>query len=273
MNKKDKMILMLPFKEENKWGKLSNKNVVIVIVKNENIQENWFNMIINNTFKFIFIHIPRAAGTTITNLLSKLTTYCDLEIGGTHFGETIQSLYRKRFGLSKHSPSIEVIKVIGMKEWIRFFTFTFVRNPFTRIYSIYNFSKRWANLPEKYKKIMDQFNSFEEFVLSGILEKDPGYDNIFRPQTYWITDPHNKKILVDFVGKVENLKDDLMYVLEVIEAKKLIPNLDNLPILNQSEPFDIKAYENPTVIDVIRKIYSIDFDLFQYPNDVEIFFK
>lgn len=226
-------------------------------------------MIINHTFKFIFIHIPKTAGTTVSEFLSKLTTYADLELGGTAFGESLQHLYRKKYGLSKHSPSFEVIKLIGEREWIRYFTFSFVRNPFTRIYSIYNFSKKWEGLPEEYKNLMDQFESFEEFVLSGILEKDPGYDNIFKPQVFWVTNPHNRKILVDFIGRVENLKSDLLYILKIIDAKKLIPFLDNLPVLNRSERFDIAVYENPAVVDAIRKIYDIDFKLFGYSDDVE----
>lgn len=227
-------------------------------------------MIINHTFKFIFIHVPKAAGTTITNFLSKLTNYCDLEIGGTAFGESIQPFYRKRFGLSKHSPASEVKKVIGAEKWSKFFTFAFVRNPFTRIYSIYNFSKKWEGLPDKYKKTLLQFDSFQEFILSGILEKDPGYDNIFRPQVFWLTESINSKnIIVDYIGKVENLKEDLKYILQIIDAKKLISLTETLPKLNRSEDFDISVYENTEVIERIAKIYSIDFELLGYPKDIE----
>ena len=73
--------------------------------------------IINNSYKFIFGHIPKAAGTTITNQLSAYTNYCDLEIGGTCFGEKIQPAYKKRFNISKHSfekcgiTGLNVIKI------------------------------------------------------------------------------------------------------------------------------------------------------------------
>lgn len=167
-------------------------------------------MIINNTFKFIFIHIPKSAGTSITNFLSELNTYCDLEIGGTSFGENIQSHYRKRFSLYKHAPAFEIRNIIGHKEWKKFFSFAFVRNPFTRVYSIYNFLKKWENLPEKYGKMMEQFESFEEFILSELLEKDPGFDNIFRPQVFWVCEfKKNNYKIIDFIGKVENLKGNV----------------------------------------------------------------
>lgn len=232
-------------------------------------------MIINNSYKFIFIHIPKAAGTSITNFLSKLTNWCDLEIGGTAFGERIQPLYRSRFGLYKHAPASHVINILGRKEWSKFFVFTFVRNPFTRIYSIYNFSKKWSDIPEKYKNFFQDCDTFEDFVMSDILEKDPGYDNIFFPQVFWITDSPNfrrsKNIIVDYVGKVENLKSDLINILEIIGANKLIRDLDTLPHLNKSNSFDVSVYENPKVVDRVRNLYKIDFETFGYSMDIDDF--
>lgn len=229
-------------------------------------------MIINNTFKFIFIHIPKSAGTSITSFLSKLTNWCDLEIGGTFFGEKIQPFYRERFGLSKHAPASLVRKILGQTEWSKFFVFTFVRNPFSRIYSIYNFSKKWPKLPEKYKNIFSNFDTFEDFIMSDILANEPGYDNIFLPQVFWITDPpnfRNVNNILDYIGKVENLKSDLINILQIIDQNKLIRDLDELPHLNKSNNFDISIYENPKVVDKVRKLYKIDFEIFGYSMDVD----
>ena len=45
--------------------------------------------IINQSKKFIFVHVPKAAGTSVTSAFSKYTSYQDLEIGGAKFGESI----------------------------------------------------------------------------------------------------------------------------------------------------------------------------------------
>ncbi len=226
-------------------------------------------MILNFTFNFIFIHVPKSAGTSITKFLSQLTTYRDLEIGGTSFGEAIQPYYRKRFNLSKHSTAFEIKCIIGEDTWKKMFTFGFVRNPFTRIYSIYNFLKKWENLPQKYKNLINQFETFEDFILSDVLEKDPGIDNIFKPQTFWLCKPDSSDIMVDFVGRVEKIHDDLFYILKVLGLRKLLNKIDKIPHLNKSEDFDIGVYSNPKVVERVIKIYKVDFEIFGYQTDIE----
>jgi len=82
--------------------------------------------IINHSFNFVFVHVPKAAGTSVTSILSKYTNYCDLEIGATEFGEYIQPAYKKRFGLAKHSPARDIRNLVGAVAWSKFFTFSFV---------------------------------------------------------------------------------------------------------------------------------------------------
>lgn len=40
-------------------------------------------MIVNHTHKFIFVHVPKSAGTSVTQMFSEYSSYRDLEVGGT----------------------------------------------------------------------------------------------------------------------------------------------------------------------------------------------
>jgi len=66
--------------------------------------------IINNKYKFIFVHVPKNGGTSITNFLSSYSTALDIEIGGTQIGELLQTSYIERYGISKHSTSLNLKK-------------------------------------------------------------------------------------------------------------------------------------------------------------------
>jgi len=48
----------------------------------------------------------------------------------------------EKFGLEKHSSVRGVVHVVGEEVWSEYFTFTVVRNPFSRIVSWYTFAER-----------------------------------------------------------------------------------------------------------------------------------
>jgi hypothetical protein len=144
-------------------------------------------MIINQSVGFTFIHIPKSAGTSITQFLSRLNCPFDLEIGGTVFGEDIQRAYKQRYNLRKHSTLAEARDTIAMaRPPGDMFCFTFVRNPYTRLSSIFYFLRQWEDYDPDLLRIMKSFASFHEFVASGLFMRVPGPDNIFRPQSDWL---------------------------------------------------------------------------------------
>lgn len=217
--------------------------------------------IINNTFNFIFIHVPKAAGTSITNALSEYTTYCDLEIGGTAFGENIQPFFRNKFGLYKHIPARELKNIIGHKDWVKFFSFSIVRHPADRLLSIFNFLKQWEGTPENLREKLLEFESFDDFVTSEIWKSRPGPDNIFFPQTHWLCDKNNN-LLVNFVGKLENLESSIEDIKELLS----LPYRNNGEIKKLNESSGEKSYSalSSESAQLINSFYERDFTTFQY---------
>jgi hypothetical protein len=96
-------------------------------------------MIISNSKKYIFIHIHKAAGTSVHFALDDTLAWNDISIGSTPFGEQIQQPYFRRFNLQKHSSAQDIRKIVGEGTWSNFFRFTFVRHPFNRAVSLYTF--------------------------------------------------------------------------------------------------------------------------------------
>ena len=215
--------------------------------------------IINNSYKFIFVHIPKAAGTTITNQLSAYTNYCDLEIGGTLFGEQIQPAYKKRFNISKHSTATELQAITGEVEWSKNFTFTFARNPYTRAFSTYKFLLEWKGTPIGLKNELLKFKNFSEFIESDFLLTRPGPDNIFKPQTHWAT--KKGKNLLNYIGKLETINEDITHILHTILDRSPIKKTVT-PKLNSSK--ESKLNVSKKAINRINELYESDFQLFEY---------
>jgi hypothetical protein len=217
--------------------------------------------IINNKYKFIFIHIPKTAGTSLSVYYGQIMTPIDVEIGGSAIGEILQPYYMKRFGINKHSAANTFKYILGDKVFNDYYKFCFVRNPFDRIVSVYKFLKTWLpnSMATEHAKIFENFNSLMDMLNSEYWQNTPGVDNMFQPQAYWVLDVNNK-MLVDYVGRVENIVTD-------IHALNKSLNLE-LPMFDISLNQSLKNKENITItkggIELIKNRYAIDFDTFNY---------
>lgn len=164
-------------------------------------------MIVNHTYRFIFVHVPKNAGTSVTQALSKLSSWRDQEIGGTQLGEALSAHYMKRFGMRKHSPASDIRKVVGDDIWNTYYKFAFVRDPFARLNSVWSFLNKWRDWPRS--EIMDEFGSIDDFVASDFF-KSGGPDNILKPQTHFIDVPLN------FLGSCDATSRDFKIILEAL---------------------------------------------------------
>lgn len=227
--------------------------------------------IINNSYGFIFVHVPKAAGTSVTAALSGLTNYCDLEIGGTNFGERIQPAYGERFGILKHSTASELRQVVGSILWSKYFTFSFVRNPYTRCLSTFYFLKKWEGGNRQLREKLQSYQSFSEYVLSDVWETTNGPDQIFLPQAYWLRErPNRDKILIQKIGKLENLETDLRDILKIIDAPKRLTENLKVSQLNKSREEAYETLTNAAVIEKINKKYAVDFETFEYSENPDL---
>lgn len=161
----------------------------------------------SHKYKFIFIHIPKTAGTTICS-------YWD--------GSLLKQVCKETGVLGGFHRSAMQLKERYPKEWDEYYKFAVVRNTYDRFVSKYFFK----DLEPK------------EDADFGI-EWDDRMSESMLPQLYWITDRHdyflptNKKydrqdlhfgnIIVDKVCRYETLEEDLREVfkhlgLEIDEA-------------------------------------------------------
>ena len=182
--------------------------------------------------KFIFVHIPKTAGTTIKTWLKKV------------IGECPEPVW-------EHFKIKEIVHMFHETFFQECFKFTFVRNPWDRAVSHYFYfrSERYRKKnPVKWRKYSSV--SFDEFVKRKMM---------FMPQFENIVD-NRGRVRIDFVGKFESIIEDLGFVADKIGVKKP----DILPISNKTEHNDYRSYYNSKTIEIIKDYYKNDIELFGY---------
>ena len=216
-------------------------------------------MIVNNSHRFLFIHVPKAAGTSVTRELSRFTTFRDVEIGGTRYGEKIQDMYAARFDLRKHSPATKIRAKAGPELWRGFFVFAFVRSPYARAYSLWKFLRKWRDGPNH---ALAERLSFEDFIASD--EVRAGAVDIAKPQARWLADAEGRLLDgIDFVGRVERFDEDFAFVLSTI-ARRPTPYRSEK---RENASADVSEWETaitPRAQAAIEDVFAEDFVLFDY---------
>lgn len=173
-------------------------------------------------------------------------------------GNTLKKEYSKidtKFGERKYtlSPTEKT-----------YYSFTFVRNPFERLYSCY-YSKYIAD--KKYDKERLDF----DYYMGGIIKKDKGFphfvktiskipdalaDRHFKSQYSLI---YKESILpIDFIGRYENINEEF----KIIQKRF---NLDPLPHLNPSGKKNWRSAYTPELVNIVKKRYEKDLSTW-YPT-------
>lgn len=202
-------------------------------------------MYISNTKQFIFIHIPKNAGTTIKKIL---LPYID-----EHTYSIIGELVKKT---GPSYPSHEKFSLSKKNQYKNYFTFAFVRNPWARHLSYYSFKTRTK---EWFPKLFPTFESYIKSLTKKVVRKEEieWRDN----QSSWIYDDKDN-LLVDFVGKLENLQDDLKTVFDKLSLQ--FPSSSEFPHMKNSRIDDYRKYYTDEMREIVCKHNQRDIRLLNY---------
>ena len=148
----------------------------------------------------------------------------------------------------------------GREDWDGYFTFSFVRNPWAQFLSFYYFKKTGVHKPpltEFLKMSYDELSKMHNTPRNWAESKRTG---IYRNQISQLSDDDDN-VIVDFIGRFENLQEDFDKVCERIN----IPQR-TLPHRNKREykhkPY--WEYYDDESIEIIRNLYKKDIEYFGY---------
>jgi len=210
-------------------------------------------MPISHHYKCLFIHIPKTAGTSIEKTLD---IYGDWRKENREilFGR-IESGELKNIGLKtdflQHVTIAEAQEISCIPQ--DYFSFSFIRNPWDRMVSIY--SNPDNNLVWKARRMgIDLLDlSFEEFVLEiGRI------NHVHLTEQYKFICDEQYRLQVDFLGRFENLLEDYSIICEKVGLNTQFTHA------NKSEHLSYKNYYNANTKRIIEDRYEADIELFKY---------
>jgi hypothetical protein len=128
------------------------------------------------------------------------------------------------------------------EKWNNYFIFTFLRNPYDRIVSGWNYVNKY-NIPfDRFINIKYNANSYD-------------YWHVFMSQSRHIID-NNGKFRIDYLGKFENMESDLKIILNKIGFKNIL----HKPFKKNSKKHDNYEtyYNNNTIIEKVNNLLKED---------------
>lgn len=226
-------------------------------------------MIISHKYKFIYVAPEKTASNTIRLLLKDYADLilsfkgrfpCDsssavwLDLAEPHM--PIQSIYYKFFKPHK-------------KQFNSYFKFSFVRNPWDRMVSYFEFMCKRAHMHESihypdhvasyelYKRVSEM--GFAEFLRQA--QREPkfclGFGNFCGYERFFVDRRGNNQM--NFIGKVENLQEDFNAVCDKIGIPR-----QELIHTNKSRHKSYTKYYDDELRDIVAKAFAADIEHFGY---------
>jgi len=216
---------------------------------------------ISKKYNFIFFHLPKAAGTSI---LAGLRHNLGKSVKSNERNGNLTTFLKQKHKIlwPNHVQCSIVKDYLGEKEYKNIFKFVFVRNPWDRTVSLYHYTKQKE--PAIYKKLNIEMPQFTKNIIESKSFGDwvRNY-NIAGPQYNFLTS-RSGELLVDYIGKTENVQSDLSYICGLLN----IPNI-KVNKLNTTKRKDYRDYYDSETIEIVAKKLKQDIDFFGYDFDGE----
>jgi len=209
-------------------------------------------MLISIKKNFLFIHVCKVAGVSIENILKPYSN-------NNHPFVIINKLFKKinienPIGIPKykvydrHAKARDIKKELPNDLYRKLYKFAFVRNPWDWQVSLYHFIK---SSPDHFRYNLVKDMNFKDYLRWRVYE-----DKTL--QIDFVTD-ENGQIIVDFIGRYENLYQDLKKVCKVLNIK-----FNYLPHLNKSKHDYYKKYYCKETRKIVERNFKEDIEFFKY---------
>jgi hypothetical protein len=211
-------------------------------------------MIVSHSNKFIFLHIPKTAGTSVRKSLLPFANPLEIKTHSKIYRRLLGSLTPHKYVDFRHNPHWSLSKaksILPAMVFDNYFKFCFVRHPVNWQYSMFMHILSHPHIGEFQKRypFIYKYKSFEDYMRWRI-------DSGAIPQVAQMLN-FDGRFEVDFVGRFENLTEDFNIIC------KRAGIAADLPFLNKN-----KIKEDYKITDKARQLviynYQDDFNAFGY---------
>ena len=227
---------------------------------------------LSHEYKCIFVHIPKVAGQSIEHVF--------LNLHGLTWETRSPLLLRANEDPELGPPRLAHLKAseyvscghITQEKFDSYFKFAFVRNPWSRLVSIYTYLGYFEVMP------------FKQFISEDFSSATAWEPHLFIKSQYDYLFDENGKQLVDYIGRFEDLQSGFNQVCSemglseitlpyVNKTKKNVGGVQRLKkVIKQISPFhknysvpgSYTQYYDKESIQYVKNLYEKEIDIFEY---------
>lgn len=222
-------------------------------------------MILSTSHNFIFVHVPKTAGTAMTAALDPFAVQGTRTLWRRFLRRLPVHEAPERIYLRKHETAADMRRKLTPPVFDRFHRFTVVRNPFDHAVSHYEYLKEFRNA-----KLAARFGAmpFRDY-LRHRLEPRRWSDRFFirlPDQAHFLVGPDGR-MLVERVMRFETLAADFAQLaadlrLGAVRMERINPTRSK----TGARPF--QSYYDAETEDLVRRLYARDFPLLGYAQEL-----
>ena len=214
-------------------------------------------MLLSIKYNFLFVHIAKTGGTSVRAALNPLR-WRDPYYVPMFLCSKISKLTGHRIGVKfpRHAKVIAAKEMLPRELFDNLFKFAFVRNPWDLQISSYHHIRR------ERPHLLAGINDFEQFLRWKLDPARPyqyHIDTSIELQSDYLVDL-NGKIIVDFIGKYEQLQEDFDEVCRRIGiTSKTLPHKRKA-----TDRSDYRQYYNDDTARLVADYFRRDIENFSY---------
>jgi hypothetical protein len=203
-------------------------------------------MLISERHNFLFVHVQKTAGTSLTTLLQPYAlqpSQSRVNKLASDFGlvrDWRKAHFRKHANLRKAQALIPAPAYAGL------FKFGFVRNPWERLVSWYQYVQKTPSHED-----CRPGEAFADFA-TRFLDKP-------RRAQWWMIENNSGELGLDFIGRFENLNDDIAQICQQIGIEP-----KTLPHRNKMAEKDYRTYYDDTLAQTVQNTWQREISVFGY---------
>ena len=206
-------------------------------------------MVINDTHRFVFVHVPKTAGTSIAAALGSLGGNNTHLVSSSTKHETLWDLHQRLTRGHAAEGGLAELSLDGH------FAFGFVRNPWDRMASIYRYLLEARPRPE-----IDRVHSFDDFVRRAEAGESwiVGLHSL-RSQTDYVA-ASSLCGQADFIGHTEYSLEDLSTISTRLGVRLDVPHLN----ASSNATSDYRRHYTDALVDIVGRMCAHDVEAFGY---------
>lgn len=206
-------------------------------------------MILSHRHKFIFAAVPKTGTHSVRQALREHLGGEDQEQVGLFVDKKLPYPELAAVGHG-HLRLSEIRPHLGEDRFQRYFKFAFVRNPFDRFVSYCAFMTReQGHFLRQPQAVMEHF----------LFRAPPEQHILFQPQCTFLAEEDGTRLLVDMVGKVEDMQASYDAI-----CRRIGISPRQLGRVNASAHGNYRQYYTPQLAEAVARRYERDIALFNY---------